>query len=184
MAGIGTEKRATGPDENEVWASAFKRLVLWTVRRHRANPADAEEIVQEAIRQFIQSGGVPDPVDSKVLLEALGSRVNGIVVNRRRKKVERAVRLTSDGSQAELDDPPDPSERIVGAQLANKAISALLERLSDDPIATAVVMQTADGVEDPAEQAKALGCDVREVYNARRRLKVQTEAIRKLMEDL
>jgi RNA polymerase sigma factor (sigma-70 family) len=184
LAGTGKEKRATAPGEGELWASVFKRLVLWTVKRHRANPADAEEVVQEAVRQFIQSGGVADPADPKAFLDALGSRINGIVINRRRKKATRAVRLTADGSQAELDDPPDPSERIIEGQLANKAISALLERLGDDALATAVVMQTADGVEDPADQAKALGRDVHEVYNARRRIKVKTDAVRKLMEDL
>jgi len=43
-------------------------------------------------------------------------------------------------------------------------------------------MQTSDGVEDPADQAKALGCDVLEVYNARRRLKVHVEAVKKMLE--
>lgn len=184
MARTGKEKKATGPAESELWASIFKRLVLWTIKRHRANLTDAEEVVQEAIRQFIEAGGGADPADPKALLGALGSRINGIVINHRRKKATRAIRLTADGSQAELDDPPDPNERIIDGDLANKAISALLERLGDDALATAVVMQTADGVEDPADQAKALGRDVREVYNARRRIKVQTDAVRKLMEDL
>lgn len=170
-------------DENALWASAFKRMVLWTLKRHRANPADAEEIVQEAVRQFIEAGGVADTANPNALLEALGSRINGIAINRRRKKADRSVALTADGSPAELAEPPDPSERIADEQLARKAVSTLLERLDGDDLATAVVMQTADGVEIPAEQANALGCDVREVYNARRRIKAQTEAVQKLMED-
>jgi len=57
--------------------------------------------------------------------------------NRRRKKAELAVRLTANGFAAELDDPPDPEQRIVDDEMARKAISILLERVADDELATA-----------------------------------------------
>jgi hypothetical protein len=168
--------------EDELWQFAIKRLVAWTVRRHRMNPADAEETVQGAIRLFLKADGQADPANPKALLDALGSKINGIAVNWRRKKAELAVHLTADGADAELEDPPGAEQRIVDDQIARKAISALLERIEDDELAMAIVMQTIEGVENPADQAKAIGRDVQEVYNARRRLKTHVETVRQLME--
>jgi DNA-directed RNA polymerase specialized sigma24 family protein len=167
--------------EDELWKLAFKKLVFWTAKKHRMNPADAEETVQDAIRLFLKAGGQADPANPKALLDALGSNINGIAVNRRRKKAELAVLLTADGEEAERDDPPNTEQRIVDDEIARKAVSTLLERIEKDELATAIVMQTIDGVEDPADQAKALGRRVQEVYNARRRLKAHVEAVKQLM---
>ena len=71
---------------------------------------------------------------------------------------------------------------MVADDIARKAVSALLDRVDGDDLVLAIVMQIADYVSDAAAQAKALGRDVREVYNARRRLKTHVEAIEKLME--
>lgn len=174
-------KQAPGLTEGELWGLAFKRLVGWAIKKHRMNQADAEETVQGAIRLFLQAGGTADPAAPKALLEALGSNVNGIAVNRRRKKAELAVQLTTDGSAAELDEPHDLEQSIIDGQIARKAISTLLDRVEHDELATAIIVQTSDGVEDPAAQASALGRDIRDVYNARRRLKAHVEAVQKLM---
>jgi DNA-directed RNA polymerase specialized sigma24 family protein len=180
---LGESKEGTGGlTESELWKLAFKRLVLWTVKKHRMNPADAEETVQDAIRLFLKAGGVADPANPKTLLDALGSKVNGIAVNRRRKKAELAVSLTADGAPAELPDPPNPEDRIVDDHIARRAVSALLARLDGDELVTSVLMQMLDGVEDAADQAKALGRDIHEVYKARRRLKGHADAVEKLME--
>lgn len=168
--------------EDQLWQLAFKKLVIWTVKRHRMNAADAEETVQEATRLFLKAGGTADPANPKALLEALGSNINGIAVNRRRKKTALAVTLTSDGESAELDEPDDPEQRILNDDFARRAISTLLERIEEDELATAIVMQMIDGVEDAADQAKALGRRIQDVYNARRRLKTHREAVEKLME--
>lgn len=161
---------------------AFKRLVPWTAKKHRMNAADAEETVQDAIRLFLKRGGQADPTDPKALLEALGSNINGIAVNRRRKKAELAVSLTEDGEPAEVAGAENLEQRSIDDQIARKAISTLLERVDGDELASAIVMLTSDGVEEPADQAEALGRPVQEVYNARRRLKPHVEAIRQLME--
>jgi DNA-directed RNA polymerase specialized sigma24 family protein len=173
---------AAATAEGELWRLAVKKLVVWTVKKHRMNPADAEQVVQEAIRLFLRAGGQADPNNPKALIDGLGSNINGIAVNRRRKKAELAVRLTADGTDAEPDDPPDAEQRLIDDQIARKAISAILERVKDDQRATEVVMMMSEGIEDPADQAKAMGCDVREVYNARRRLKTHVEAIKQRME--
>ncbi len=172
--------------EQALWAQAFKRLVLWTVRRHRMNAADAEETVQEAVRQFFEAGGVVDANNPKALLDALGSRVNGIAVNRRRKKADGAVRLTAEGSAKELDAPSDsmPSSeaRVVDGDLARRAISTLLERVDGDDLAQSIVLQEVEGVEDAADQARALARDVADVYKARKRLRTHVLAVKELME--
>lgn len=174
---------ATVRTENELWVWAFKRLVLWTVKKHRMNPADAEETVQEAIRIFLKAGGTADPADAEGLRFALGSHINGIVANRRRKKADLAVQLTEDGSESEPDHPSDPEARIVGADTARKAISLLLDRANDDSVVSDIIVHTTEGVEDPADQAKAIGCSTLEVYNGRRRLKAHADAVRKTLED-
>lgn len=167
--------------ETEMWGTAFRRLVYWTMKRHRLNLADAEEIVQEGIGQYVAGGGLADPADLGGLLRALGSRINGVAVDRRRKKALREDALTDDGSVAELVDP-DPEQRVIANDIARRTVSVLLDRIEGDELVLAVVMQIADGVDDPAAQARALGRDVHEVYNARRRLKPHVEAIEKFME--
>lgn len=174
---------ATLRTENELWVWAFKRLVLWTVKKHRMNPADAEETVQEAIRVFLKAGGTANPADAQGFLFTLGSEINGRMVNRRRKKADLAVQLTEDGSESEPDHPSDPEARLIGADTARKAISLLLDRASDDCIVSDIIVHTIEGVEDPADQAKAIGCSILEVYNGRRRLKAHADAVRKTLED-
>jgi DNA-directed RNA polymerase specialized sigma24 family protein len=168
--------------EAELWKVTFKRLVAWTARRHRMTPADAEDIVQDAIRLFLKAGGQPDPADPKGLFYALGSNVNGIMVNKRRNKVDRAVSLMGDVTEAELGDP-DTEARIADAQVARKAVSAVFDRVSGDELASQVMMLQSEGMDDAASQAKHLGVNVTEVYNARRRLKGHVEAIQKLAEN-
>jgi DNA-directed RNA polymerase specialized sigma24 family protein len=178
---MGERKEGRTGSEDELWGAVYTRLVPWTVRRHRVNPADAEEMVQDAVRLFVESGGTADPRDVRGLLAALGSRINGIAVDRRRKKANRAVSMTKDGDPAEPPTPENPADRMVRADEARKAIEALLERVRGDALVTSIVLQMSDGVVEPAAQAKVLGCDVTDVYNARRRLKVHVEAIQKMM---
>jgi len=149
---------------------------------HRLGAADAEDIVHEAIEQFIRAGGVADPADRGALLQALGSRINGIVVNQRRKKALRAVGPTADGAPAELEDPPDPEMTLVEGAAVRKAVGLLLDRTAGDELACAIVLEMAEGMDEPAELAKVLGRDVGEVYNARRRLKPHIEAVNKIKE--
>ncbi len=167
----------------ELWKLVFKKLVFWSVKKHRLNHADAQETVQAAIRQFLQAGGIADPANPRALLEALGSRINGIAVNRRRNMVLKSVGLTLDGSLPEASGLEDPEQRISGADIARKAVSTLLNRVEEDSQVLAIVMQISDGVEEPAEQARILGLDIRDVYRARRRLKTHVDAVKQMMED-
>ena len=53
---MGERKDAKTESEDELWGLAYSKLVPWTVRRHHVNPADAEEMVQDAMRLFVKSG--------------------------------------------------------------------------------------------------------------------------------
>lgn len=147
------------------------------------SPATAEEVVQEAVRLFVSSGRQPDPAQLTALLRVLGSNVNGIVVNRRRKKSDLAVVLTADGNDPDgSHDLANPESQALDRELCQRAISALLERVEGESIVTAVLWKTIEGIEDAADQAKALNLSSAEIYKARRRLKEHTDAVQEQME--
>lgn len=160
---------------DELWAHVFKRFVLWLVKARRINRADAEEIVQEAIGQFVKCGGIADPADPISLFWGVRSRVNGVLVNWYRNKSRKAVTLTPGDEIVDVPDPTNLDKRID----ARRAIGTLLDRVANDPLVADVVMCKADGIEDAADIAQELGKEVRDVYNANRRLKVHVENIKK-----
>lgn len=163
----------------KIWADAYTRLVPWTMRRHGVGVHDAEEIVQDAIRLFIRAGSVVEPANLGGLLRALGSRVNGIAVNRRRNKSLTHVLIVPADSLPDAGYAP----RHMEVDAARKAISTLLERIDGDELATSVVMLIADGVTKPADQARQLGVAVEDIYKARRRLSHHARVVKKTMEE-
>ena len=50
----------TGSAEADSWGLAYKRLVLWSIKRFKLPLADAEDLVQEGISQFVAAGGTAD----------------------------------------------------------------------------------------------------------------------------
>ena len=109
---MGERKEGNTAAEGELWREVFTRLVPWTMRRHRVNVADAEEVVQDAVRLFVKSGATADTNDLGGLLAALRSPINGIAVDRRRKKAALAVSVTADGDPAEPPRPEHPADAI------------------------------------------------------------------------
>lgn len=182
MLGKAKSEGKVAPQLQDIWGRAVRRLVPWTVRRHRVTPADAEEFVQEGIAQLIRSSANVDTGNFETLLAAIGSRVNGIAVNARRKKAVRSVLLTRDGSFEDSDDDGAFEESLVDADVARRAVNALLERVAEDGLVFSIIGLMADEVYKPADQAKQLDCAVSEVYNARRRLNEHVDQVRKLME--
>lgn len=165
-----------------LWEQAYPRLVGWSVKRHRLGVEEAKEVVQEAIKQFLDAGGTADG-DLRRLLEAVGSRINGVVINLHRKKVTKAVGVTEDGVVPEVGDEGQAVERVFSKDWASNAVGRLLERIGEDEVLTSMVMKMVEGIEAPSELAQALGVDVRVVYNARRRLAAHVAAVRTSMED-
>lgn len=158
----------------DLWALAYPRLVGWTIKRHRLAQEDAEEVVQGAIAQLYEAE-VDVGSDLKGVLDATGSRINGIMSNRRTKKIDRIINPTSDGTLPDRHDGRDPEARIAGRQWASHAITLLLERVQGDETLEGVVM---NGDAKPKDVAAELGVEVAAVYNARRRLKAHVAAVR------
>lgn len=175
------QAKQAGPSEEELWRLAYRRLVLWTVKRHRLNAADAEEVVQEAIRQFLTAGGTAEGGLGE-LLKTLGSRINGIVVNRRRKKATSAILPTHDGLDPEQGDDGRVEEQLINNDWFRKAIGLLLERIEEDSMLLSMIMKMADGIRAPAQLAVELQVDVNDVYNANRRLGAHVAAVKASME--
>lgn len=181
---MGDRKQFDGQDrlsETELWGSVYRRLLVWAIRSHGLNPADAEEVVQEAIRQFLTAGGATvDGAGS--LLRGVGSRINGLIANRRRKK---AFILTSDGATPEPEngDEGRVEERLINDDWSRKATSLLLDRIDKDKILFSMIEKMADGLETPSELADALRLDAQDIYNARRRLNTHVAAVTAAMED-
>jgi hypothetical protein len=162
-----------------LWCRAYPRLVGWTVKRYRLALADAEEVVQEAVTQ-LHERGADVGTDLGEVLHAVGSRINGIMRNRRTKMVDKITRPTRDGTLPDRHDGGNPEERIVGKHWASRGITLLLERVEGDATLEGIIMN-GDG--KPADVAVELGVGADVVYNARRRLKAHVAAVQAQLED-
>ncbi|MCA9670845.1 MAG: sigma-70 family RNA polymerase sigma factor [Myxococcales bacterium] len=165
------------------WADVLTRLVAYSLRRLRrfgvGNVADAEQIAQEAVRRLLDpeyGSSLEAFDDARALQWQLQSIVNGLINNYQRKRATRAElsfspaelpRAAASGGEAYHVDKLD-------AELVMRRLRARLE--AQDPIAAQLVELYEL---KPAEQAAELGRSVREIYNARRRLKEHIEAVRR-----
>ncbi|MEZ4442899.1 MAG: hypothetical protein R3B72_27640 [Polyangiaceae bacterium] len=146
------------------------------MKRFRLLPQDAVDVVQEAITQFL--AGAPSAgleLGAAELMMGVGSRINGIMANRRRKRIDQAARPTRDGSLPDQSDGGGSEDRLVGKADASKALDLLLERVAGDELLTEAVL-AADA--KPGELAHQLGVSAATVYNARRRLDKHVQALR------
>jgi DNA-directed RNA polymerase specialized sigma24 family protein len=153
------------------WGETYRRLLAYSINRlGRASLADAEQITQEALAQLFDHEHYDwDPDGGVALIDDLGSRVNGLVSNLRRKDRRRGIHV-------ELEDDvagggsPSPETRAADGEEARQAVADLLSRVDGDNVCEDVVLHMADGLDRPADVAAKTGRDVREIYNARRRL--------------
>lgn len=143
---------------------AFRRLG----RKHRLK--DAEDLALEAIAQYLDPRNSPDR--SKSLRDVLGSIVNGLVKNLRRKEARWA------GPPGDPDDVLEhvaaktltPEEAVGFKEKVKRKMDALLDRVATVPEAEQILLLEIEGVDEPSEQAQKLKVDIRDVYRARRKL--------------
>ncbi|MEZ4446996.1 MAG: hypothetical protein R3B72_48400 [Polyangiaceae bacterium] len=145
------------------------------MKRFRLAPQDAVDVVQEAIAQFLASPAGDGELTPGELMMGVGSRINGVMANRRRKQIDRAARPTSDGALPERSDDGETEARLLGKAHAEKALGLLLARVAGDRLLTEAVL-AADS--KPAELADRLGVTPEAIYNARRRLDKHVQALR------
>lgn len=162
------------------WGEVHKRLLAYTVRKLGRQPfADAEELVQEALRQFFDSEYYDwarvdgDGLDE--LLMDLGSRVNGLLSNYWKKRKRRGVSVPIDCDHKA--EGVSPEDRATNANEVTHAVNILLDRVADDEMAVEVLLKMAEGFRHAGDIAEALGVEAKEVYNARRRLRPHIDAV-------
>ncbi len=149
------------------WGEITLRLTLFAVRRG-VPPDDAEEVVQEAFSQLFDPDykeWSPDVPSVASLMRHLGSTVNGIIMNKRRRQgrwgpaVDLARVKLSNGVTA------DRERHSADWQCE------VLGRLDGDDDACSIFYLIVDDVPKAADEAAELGWPVARVYEARRRLR-------------
>jgi DNA-directed RNA polymerase specialized sigma24 family protein len=177
------------------WADLTRRLTKYAHSRLRGGSIQmAQDIAQDAIADFLD--GAYESWDREQYpdaFEALGSIVNGKVVNHFRKLARRGKHVALLADEAEPneieggDDPGEvptepPEEGAVVtvtppvhdeeafARIGTAAMDALRKRVANDTMCTGILSLILDGVGKPREHASALGVSVDEVYTAKRRL--------------
>ena len=174
--------------EGQDWSEISRRMTAYTLRRlgKGANVEDAKEIAQEAFTQLLSPDYRDwDPEEQPDLKDHLRSVINGLVMNRWRKRSGNETLV----HQHPLESLPNPdpggnqtpesvaAERIDG----RRALDLLLDRVAGDGLCEGVILLFADGVDKPAEQAVRLDQPVAAIYNARRRLQGHLGATRALL---
>lgn len=159
------------------WTAIRKRLVAFARRKGLARE-DAEQVAQEAIGRVFDPAHAPyDPDVHGDLLRFLGSVVNGLISNLRKRRSY--TPLSMQAVSALVETAPSPEDDAIAREQARDVVEALLERTADDPIAHRILALMREGVMTPIEQAARLGVPISEIYKAKRRLKTHSGAIRK-----
>lgn len=174
------------------WGAVSKRLTVYAYHRLArfglATPELAQDMAFEALRRmFDDAYASPHDGSPGSMILALGSLVNGLVNNHRRK-LSTQRESTHDLSEASMtrrlrDERESPEEQVTRRQYTERVLDALRVRVAEDPLGAAIVEGCLRGVDEPAAQAAELGVSVREIYNANRRLKKHYAAVRAEFEE-
>lgn len=176
------------------WARLFKEVLLvasrltsssdrkleWTARDR------AREATQRAFERYarVRPQGVEDlEALRRYLVGAMRSELgHALASEEARKKAEKAavmeLRTVGGGS---LPSPEgihlDAAAAGVERDRAARTVEALRAELDGDTIALGTIDCIAEGHTAPEEQARILGCEVEEIYNARKRRKRALERV-------
>jgi DNA-directed RNA polymerase specialized sigma24 family protein len=172
------------------WGDAYLRAATYAIRRGqffglRIDPGQAREIAGDALRQIVEAGW--DRAKYPEFADYLASRVNGIMVNRSRRKGTRAEVATEGTPEPipESSPPRSPEEAFADRELASLACTRVLERLDGNEAAAKVFLAMADGLDKPAEIAAETGLAIGVVYRARERISlVKAEVAAQLRKEL
>lgn len=150
MSKSGDDRAALGPEPID-WRWTYEQLVAFGRRRHRLSPEEAEQDAQEAIRRFFDPSYIRyDPAVHGTVLSFLGSIVNAIVANIRKRSSSAKWFL---GFANDEEQPRSPEEHAIAKERFERVLAKLLERTKHDPIARrllAVMLDGAEGIEQEA----------------------------------
>ncbi len=162
------------------WGELFQRLCAYGMGKMRLNPADAEQVAQEAIRRFLDPEHADwDCAKEPDLPRHLGSIFNGIVRDMRMRKGFNRERVAADGNEPDRSDPsPSQADRVALADQGRRGVDRMLELAAGKELVQSVIMLMAEEVDGAAEQARRLSVPVARIYEARRTISELVDVVR------
>lgn len=147
----------------------------------RGSTSDAEDLAHDAIAHVVEHVDAWDPNDKELALQ-LGSALNGIASNRRRKRalVREKLGASDDHAADSSRAPADPrhGEGVYARrELAAKTMAKVEARLEGDELAVRVLRDLALGASHPKEQVAKFGKDMTEIVAARRRVEYHVRLV-------
>jgi DNA-directed RNA polymerase specialized sigma24 family protein len=164
-------------------ASVRHRLEAFADAR-AGSVVDPDDVLSEALARVMNPKQSPwDPSSGKPFIEHVGSVINGLAINERRRARVRNEVVDSNLAEGDLAVDPDPlpdedvatREGRARIEIVRLRLQAELEQR--DPVAAGVYRQVVAGLESATEQAAAAGCSVADVYEAHRRIKTRGQQI-------
>lgn len=162
---------------DEPWAETSAKLTNYAHKRMgRRSIERAAEIAQEAITRLYDGEYVAwDPEKEPKLFLFLTSIVNGIAYGDRIKaSTNNEKRVTTTKMERKIAGMPSfdgtPEEEIIARDLEAKTWTEIRARITNDALVGKIADMVENRVDEPAEQAAALGEPIAEVRKARRRL--------------
>jgi DNA-directed RNA polymerase specialized sigma24 family protein len=136
------------------------------------NETEAEDGTDHALMALFAPKHEPWDPKAKDLYLWLCDRVRDYLHNERKRRRRRQDAVLDEKVEDTSAAPSSRrTERLVEAkQEQEKCLAALREALAGDTEALGVLDQMARGVDEPADQARALGVPVERIYNANRRI--------------
>jgi DNA-directed RNA polymerase specialized sigma24 family protein len=144
--------------------------------------ADAEDLLADAVECVCDPDCKPwDPAKAS-FTRHMRLVMDHVVIRRARGGYARFEQVDSPVVDATAVDRNPPADQALHDQreLARQRRlgNLLMDKLEGrDPVAVKVFRAACEGIEDPAEQAAAIGCEASEVYEALRRLKYHGASI-------
>jgi DNA-directed RNA polymerase specialized sigma24 family protein len=165
-----------------------KKLVGYANRKTR-DMTRATDAAQEAVARMLEGRGSYrwDPT-RKSLLNHLADVVDTVVANERRRAATRREkpidRASDDDGKPHSDRHPDSrpnaeqqAASIEERQTELRLAAEVMTRVEKDPVIPGMLALEEEGIHDAAEQARRLGCTVKDIYRARERLAYHRDAV-------
>ena len=160
------------------------QIVAYAISRLRSRDA-GEELAQRVLVEAIDPDGRPwDPAREPDLARHLVGRVNSAILNDYKKARVRSDPRAHDTIERLGPQPMPRPDELLDARRRSERDARCIEatrasfEAEGDTLALRVLGEYASEVTGAAEQARALGADVREVYEARRRIARRARTLR------
>jgi hypothetical protein len=185
----------------EQWQDHLERLALYALRKFRlrgwaarhidcAGPKGIgpQDIASEAITRVINGkrsyNSERYPVFMDFLKSIVDSRISQLVESFKRKKTAPLFIVTDERGDCKEIEPEGkeatPVKICVAKDIVEKIKIILKEEFENDPAVNAILECLDAGIEKPTEISELSGVDIKEIYNAQKRLRRAIEQNKKL----